>query len=498
LAAATPKRLILAVIDGMNPAAVTDAVAAGRAPVLAAVIERGTFVPGAIAAFPSVTPVCATAIATGVRQDRHGIPGMNWYHRDEQRYVEYGSSLRAARRVGIARQLLDLVYEMNMSHLSSTTVFEALDDHGVRTAGTTYLIYRGRHEQQVSRRGGLTRLARTIMREPVLGPRELFYADIFESRPTECRSQLGLPGVRDRHAGCVGSELVTGDLFDFLLLSLPDNDSYSHKRGPEAQITSIAHADRQLMRIAQAAGGLDEFLDRYALIATADHGHAPVRARAELRAPFDNLGVLEPTTSGNGDPHALVALCPSQRYAMVYVLDPDRRERLVPDLVRRARTMAGVDLVMHRDGAEGVIAAAGGRAGELRFAPGGDLVDARGRRWSIEGDLGVIAAEVHDGLIDSDEYPDPLARVWSALTCAQSGEVLLSAADGLEFPDWGGAAHVGGGSHGSLHRSDSLGALMFCGVQPPPGFPRGGVWAIEDVANLCCAHFGVGTLSADG
>ena len=31
---------------------------------------------------------------------------MNWYHRDEQRYIEYGSSLRAARRVGIARQLL--------------------------------------------------------------------------------------------------------------------------------------------------------------------------------------------------------------------------------------------------------------------------------------------------------------------------------------------------------------------------------------------------------
>ncbi len=492
----SPKRLVLAVIDGMNPSAVRDTVAAGRAPFLAAVIERGTFVDGAIAAFPSVTPVCATAIATGVRQDRHGIPGMNWYHRDEQRYVEYGSSLRAARRVGIARQLLDLVYEMNGSHLSSTTVFERLDDHGVRTAGTTYLIYRGRHEQQVSRRGGLTRLARTIMREPVLGPRELFYADIFESRPTECRSQLGLPGVRDRHAGCVGAELVTGDLFDFLLLSLPDNDSHSHKRGVDAQTTSIAHADRQLMRLANAAGGLDAFLDRYAVIATADHGQTQVTGRAELRAPFDNLGVLEPTPSGAVDPQALIAICPSQRFAMLYVLDPDRRARLVPDLVRRARGMADVDLVMHRDGDEGVIGAAGGRGGELRFAPGGDLHDARGGRWSVDGDLGVIEATVQDGLLHSDAYPDPLGRVWAALACSRSGEVLLSAADGLEFSDWGGAAHVGGGSHGSLHRSDSFGALMFCGIEPPAGLPRGGVWAIEDVADLCCAHFGAGTLSA--
>ena len=352
-----------------------------------------------------------------------------------------------------------------MSHLSSTTVFEALDDHGVRTAGTTYLIYRGRHEQQVSRRGGLTRLARTIMREPVLGPRELFYADIFESRPTECRSQLGLPGVRDRHAGCVGAELVTGDLFDFLLLSLPDNDSYSHKRGPEAQITSIAHADRQLMRIAQAAGGLDEFLDRYALIATADHGHAPVRARAELRAPFDNLGVLEPTTSGNGDPQALSRCARRSATPWSTCSTPTAASASSPTSCagRGPWTVSTSSCIA--TAREGVIAAAGGRGGELRFAPGGDLVDARGRSWSIDGDLGVIAAEIHDGLIDSDEYPDPLARVWSALTCAQSGEVLLSAADGLEFPDWGGAAHVGGGSHGSLHRSDSLGALMFCGVR---------------------------------
>ncbi len=78
------------------------------------------------------------------------------------------------------------------------------------------------------------------MRHPVMGPRELFYADIFASRRTGCRSALGMPGVRDRHSGCVSAYLVEHDLFDFLLLSLPDNDWYSHKHGPEAQIHSIA------------------------------------------------------------------------------------------------------------------------------------------------------------------------------------------------------------------------------------------------------------------
>src|SRR3954470_19168203 len=93
----------------MKPAMVRRAVETGQAPVLAKVIERGTFVSDCVAAFPSVTPVCATSIATGARQDVHRIPAMNWFWRDERRYVEYGSSMRAARRVGSPQQPKGLV-----------------------------------------------------------------------------------------------------------------------------------------------------------------------------------------------------------------------------------------------------------------------------------------------------------------------------------------------------------------------------------------------------
>ena len=90
-------------------------------------MQRGLYVPDCVAAFPSVTPVCAASIVTGVWQDRHEIPGMSWYHRAEQRYVEYGSSFRASQRVGLTRQLTDTVYNMNGAHLSrgTPTVFEA-------------------------------------------------------------------------------------------------------------------------------------------------------------------------------------------------------------------------------------------------------------------------------------------------------------------------------------------------------------------------------------
>jgi len=482
-------RLLLAVIDGCKPSMLERAVQRGEAPVIAAVMERGAYVPELCAAFPSVTPVCATAIATGTLQDRHLIAGMNWWSRDERRYVEYGSSFRAARKLGIARQLTDTVYNLNGAHLNPdvATVYESLDDAGVRTAGTTYLVYRGRHEHAVSRETALTRLAGTLFRKPVLGPRELFYADIFASRQTGCRSQMGLPGIRDQHSGCVGAWLAARDLYDFLLLSLPDNDTHSHKNGPHAQATSIAAADEQLLRVAEAAGGLDRFLESHAVIICADHSHAAVERTIDLRAAFDDWEVAGPGGSATEDGE--LALCPNQRAAMVYGLVEEARATVVPRVVAAAADVAGVDVVAWRDGDRAVVRSPG--RGELRFAPGGaDAVrDARGGAWTVEGDLEALAASTSDGAFASADYPDALRRIWAALTCPTSGDVLLSAAPGYEFPDWGGADHVGGGSHGSLHHSDSLGALVFSGVDAPAGTGPG-AWSITDVAPMVRAHFG--------
>ncbi len=433
---------------------------------------------------------------------------MNWFHREEHRYVEYGSSFRAAQRFGIARQLTDTVYNMNRAHLSqrTPTVFETLDDADVRTAGTTYLMYRGRHRHEPQRDTALTRVASALMRHSVMGPRELFYADVFASQRTGCRSGLGMPGVRDRHSGCVSAYMVEHDLFDFLLLSLPDNDWYSHKRGPEAQVHSIGQADLQLARVMNAAGGVEEFLSEHAVIAMADHSQAPVTATIALQDELADLGVLGParpapnrpgrSSEGASDAEPRIAVCPSQRAAMVYALHESERDAMRASVVARALAIDGIDLVLwlerdaHDAPREGVIASP--RHGELRFAPGGaggNVIDPRGLSWSVEGALAAIDGTIEDGRLLSPAYPDALARAWAALTCRTSGEVLLSAAPGFEFIDWGRQAHVGGGSHGSLHASDSLGALVLHGVALPE--PEPAQWAIRDVAPLVLRHFGL-------
>ena len=477
------KKLVLAVIDSLKPELLDRAIEEERAPALRAIRDRGHYVRECVSSYPSVTPVASATIATGRGPDEHDIASMNWYHRGEDRYVEYGSSFQATRAFGVVRSLYDTVYNMNMAHLSraSPTVFERLDDAGVRTACTTWLIWRGRHRHEPSGESVYRRIgAAATFRHAVYGPRELFYADLFDSRNTGCTSALGMPGQRDRHSGCVGAHLVENDLFDFMLFSLPDNDTYSHRFGPYAQVKSIAEADRAIERLMHVAGGVDAFLEEHAVIVMSDHSQTQVEERLNLTQSLADWRVLMPS-----DPEreaAEVAVCPAARSAMAYILDESVRERRAPKLAADLGSIEGVDLVARRANGEAIVSTS---RGELRFAPGGDLEDGRGGRWSIDGRREALALQVDDGRITSRLYPDALGRLWSALACHYSGDVLVSAEPGYEFVDWGGADHVGGGSHGSLHRGDSLGVLLTCGID----LPEREQWSLRDVAPLILHHF---------
>jgi hypothetical protein len=188
----------------------------------------------------------------------------------------------------------------------------------------------------------------------------------------------------------------------------------------------------------------------------------------------------------HGEPEeAEIAVCPSQRAASVYALDPERRDDVARRVARDLDGVDGVDLVLLTDNDAARVSSP---RGQLRFAPGGEVVDRRGESWSIEGDLDALALQVEDGEVTSRLYPDPLGRLWSALRCPASGDVLVSLAPGFECVDWGGAVHVGGGSHGSLHRGDSLGALILCGTGPGSAGSRR-EWSLRDVTPMVLEHF---------
>ncbi len=501
------KKLILTYVDSLRTDMLLRTVDEGRAPTFAALIERGVLIPDCVSSFPSVTPVASAEMVTGVGSDEHWISGMNWYHRLERRYVEYGSSLEASRSFGVFRTLYDLVYNMNLAHLNPgiETTFEQLDDAGMRTACTPFLIYRGRHRHQVSLEGLLRRAVdatRLKFRHHTWGPAELFYGDLYASREVPCKS-TSIPGSRDGYSACCAAELVADDGFDFLLFSLPDNDNYSHRHGPEASVESISKADHCFGKVVEAAGGIDDFLARYALILLADHAQTEVHRGlplAELLAR--EWTVLQPSES-RPEP-AQLAVSPTGRAAHVYLL-PGEGERADPEAVRQTlAVIEGADLVCRLEDSEGkplireepcapepgATAVVERRERQLRFRPGDGVADLRNGRWHLDGDLGVLEASIENGRLRSDTYPDPLARVWSALGSPHAGDFILSLAPGFEAVDWGGVSHAGGGSHGALHAGDSLGPLLFVGCGPKDPNERA-QWALRDVAPVIRRHFGL-------
>ncbi|MBJ7347999.1 MAG: alkaline phosphatase family protein [Thermoleophilaceae bacterium] len=481
------KKLVLIVIDGMRPLSMAQAIAAGGAPVMARLLRDGFGVDNCVSSFPSLTPVATSTIVTGQTVDAHHVPSMNWYSRPEQRYIDYGTSLPAARRAGVISVLRDLVYRLNEEHLSreTPTFFETLEAADVSCACTTYMVYRGPHRHEHTGTGAAGLLAQaTGLGRPGFGPSQLIYADVFDSLGTPCRSRYGLPGLRDQQGSCAGIHLVQDGSFDFMLLSLPDNDHLSHRGGPDSQVTSIARADAEIAKVFDAGGGYDEFLQDHAVIVVSDHSHSHVSAGLDVIGSLRDWNILEPRQKQKKP--AELAVCPAARFASVHLLQERNRAAARERLTAQLRKTAQVDQVMWLDGEEAAIATA---VGELRFAPGSTLQDGRGNSWDVEGDLSTVDLRAADGLAVMKRYPDALGRIWAALHTPHIGDVLLTPELGTEFLDWGGVHHAGGGTHGSLHREDSNAQLIVTGTGEEREHQS--AWSIADVHSLVLEHFGV-------
>ena len=430
------KKLILIVIDGLTPDVFESAVETRAAPSLAALAEAGTY-GRATSTFPSLTPVCLATLATGGGPDVHHIPHLVWYHRGEGRLVEYGSSFGAMRAVGTRRAIRDAIVEMNAEHLSrdSVTVFEALEDEGWVAAAVNVPCYRGR-----------TRHLPTVpgLARPVDGPSRFFYYSLFESdvtgAPLAIRGRS--TGSIDAYAGAVGRWLVTRDGFDFMFFYLPDYDYASHALGPAGAHEALARSDLAVAGLIEAAAGIGEFLDRYDVVVCSDHGQTTVDQPFHLEEALSDLRLLRPGLHGDAE----LAVTASNRAGMVYLLPAARVDART--IAERLCGEPALDVVLFREGGDAVALRDGG---ELSFRPG------------VEGWQ---------------------QRAWEALANPNAGDVLVSAAPGVELADLGGRHHVGGGSHGSLLDGDSTVPMLIVGDARPPA-------TIAGVAPLVLRHFGV-------
>src|ERR671937_2578794 len=421
---AARRKLILVVVDGLTPAVFEDAIEGDAAPALSFLAAYGSYRRG-VSTFPSLTPVCLSSIATGAHPDVHRIPHLVWYHREERRVVEYGSSFAAIRAAGTRRSILDAVFNMNEQHLGrdAVTVYEALEDAGLVTAAVNVTCYRGgtRHRPLLP---GLAR--------PAFGPKRFFFYNLFESDVTGAPVAVfgRSAGSIDAYAAAVGRWLVTRDGFDFLLYYLPDYDFASHVLGPGATQEALTRSDAAIGALVEAAGGPEEFLGRYAVVVCSDHGQTQVDRAASLQARFAGVDGLVVTASN--------------RAGMVYRLPGCSED--AEGLARRLDADPAAEVALYREDGTAVARRDGE---ELRFTPADGT-------WQTSGDASLL------------DQPDALERAWAALANPNAGDLIVSPATGFEFTDLAGRSHLGGGSHGSLDAGDSEVPMLTVGLDAPP------------------------------
>src|SRR5439155_4356332 len=267
-------------------------------------------------------------------------------------------------------------------------------------AAINFTCYRGRTRHSPA--------VRAVTR-PAYGPKRFFFYNLFESDET------GAPlavfgrsvGSVDAYAAAVGRWLVTRDGFDFLVHYLPDYDFASHVAGPDAAEEALQRSDAAIWALVEAAGGPDQFLERYAVLLCADHGQTRVDRALRLQ---------------DHDADADLILAASNRAGMVYRTDATRGD--TRELAARLDTEPGAEAVLFLEGSEAIARRAGE---EFRFSPSAD-------GWETSGDATLLP------------QPKALERAWAALRNSNAGDLLVSAAAGVEFADLAGRTHLGGGS----------------------------------------------------
>lgn len=503
------KKVLLIVIDAASPWAVKPALEAGRLPTLARLAEHGGWNWEGTSIFPSITPAATSSIATGHYPIQHGIGGASWYERDREELHYYGDDFWVIAREGFGNFLSDFLEKLNGDRLRVPTLFQRVERAGLRATCINYLIFKG----DVTHHANTPELLRLLPGAPpdfmLHGPSHLLLGD-WVSTPGPQGSVMTPRGGASRRFGMDDQSTLeilhqmaeNRDGGDFVLAYFADNDYRSHEVGPIASIPVIEKIDKGLGEFFEKAGGMERFLEEYAVLLTSDHSHCDIRP-AKSEAGIDLEALLADFTPARladgwrrGDE---IMICPNMRAAQIYfrVVSAPLLDRAVQASLSDARVDQAIwraDLT--EPSAPGFKIATGDR-GTLHFWMGdagavegaSSATDDFGNTWHWRGSLSAVDARVENGHIHYGDYPNALERLAGGVGFEDGGHLWVTAVPGCEFAVPGGGVHEGGGSHAALHRLDSTTPVLLAGAPDGLTLPRH--FRSIDVAPLCLRMLGI-------
>jgi hypothetical protein len=474
------------IIDSWHPGMVQKELEAGRLPALAALVRHGQLTTNCSSIFPTVTPACLTSLATGVGPDQHGITGVLWYNRLQDRYVHYWPYPQSLVWGTIDHVIEDFFLRLNKEHLSKDvkTIFELLEEADVPSACINFPVSRGPSLHQAELPWFLRWLSKLPRDLALPGPRHMRHGDMIRYGGGRSRL-LKKYGFNDNQSARYTADLVRNEKPAFMLTYFNENDLHTHHKGPDNIAFSLHMVDRELGLIMDAYGSWEKAATEARWIITGDHSQSntypnrPGHAVNVFKA-FPNHKIAPLKTGGMTKGDYDFATSPNDR--MCYFYFPEGKEHVREDILEAVSAWPSVDQVFWREGDtfHGLRRATGET---ISWREGGPFRDLHGNTWDMWGSPGAVGANMQNGVIVYHDYPNALERATQALSVPGGGTMFLTAMLGYEFTS---GFPMGKGNHGSLHWQDTHVPLVTVGLRQPVMNPR-----TTDLVPMILAEFGL-------
>ncbi|WP_235872280.1 alkaline phosphatase family protein [Siminovitchia acidinfaciens] len=467
------KPVILLNIDSLMPEPLEMAVQTGRAPALKFLIENGSYFSNMVSSFPTMSVTIDSSLLTGTYADKHRVPGLNWFDDSKKEIINYGTGFRETFRLGIRRSVHNMLYRLNNEHLSSkvTTIFEDLASMGIPSASINSFVYRGNTPKRLH----VPRLFSTLTRfedgEWITNTPPIFSLGLFSKlRPWGYTPQIAAGS--DKYTTRELQHLIRkNNLPGFTFCIFQDMDFRIHFKGP-MDIKGIAKIDREIQKILSMYSSWKEALNRNVWMVMGDNGHSSTGTKyrefiIDLRKILKEYRIARIQRKVHEKDQ--LVLCVNQRMAYIYLLD---KNLSMSSIIERLKSDQRIDIIAWKE-KDSVHIASGMKEGSLHYCPTGEYTDVYNQSWRMEGNHDLLDLNVtNDKKLSYGDYPDALARVYSALHSHSGRFIVVNAKPGCDFKAQSTPFHLSGAAHGSLHKQESLVPLVIAGTTEKPTLPR--------------------------
>ncbi|MCB0062196.1 MAG: alkaline phosphatase family protein [Caldilineaceae bacterium] len=504
------KKVLLFVIDALASDVFFPALDAEELPNFQRLVAQAQVDHASTAVFPSITHCALSSLATGTYPDQHGVPGGYWFDVDKENVIYYIGDFWTILNEGIGKFFTDLLVSLNAQHVQKSTIFEITERAGLNAACINHLIHRGAKAHKVNSPLLIKLLPGLDPVEEVQGPSILFLGDLVHTSLENGRQDFAeVAGIQRRYgfddefsADVLLHLAKQNALPDLTLTYFMDNDYKSHEVGPQNALPVLQALDKRLGELFDIFGGVEQLLQEYTVVITGDHSQCSIKETEEdavinvtdLLKAF-RLASVGQTWQAQED----IVACPNMRSLQLYFAQPAAAD--FPAIAEALLADNRVDQVMWRpdleNGEQAGYMVQTKERGTLRFWPSDEIGwltanharDPWNRRWQWEGDLAAVDAECYRRKLLFNNYPNAFERIACALNAANGGHMWATAVPGTEFQLESSLVHVGGGSHGSLHRVDSTMPLIVAGA--PRRFHLPEATRTVDVLPICLSILGV-------